>query len=442
MKRTTKIFTLFSLVMLFTLVFVPAAYAFDGRGGDRIIIGKDEIIDEDLYLGASEIIIEGTINGDLMAAGDNVIINGTVSGDVFAGGSTVTLNGSVGDDLFAAAAAVTLGPDAVVGDDVFSAAAGVEAQAGSQVGGTFLLGASQGLLAGSIAEDLKAGTNSLRLEGSIGGSAQVAVDNNETNIAPQLMVGDSDIRLPQIPGGLSFGEGAVIEGSLAVISPESVSVPASVTEDVTHSLPPYDAELVNEFQREATVSSPVIDAIRRLVALLLVGALIGWLMPGWIRRLSDTIQGRPLPSLGLGALNLVAAPLILLTLIGVVIMTGIVFAALSLGNLAAPIIITGLLLIGIAVMAFILSAAYLCQAAIAYIGGRWILSKFHLASEPHLMWSLLLGLLISGLVFAIPVAGWVIQLFVIFIGLGAILISVWESRKATPAASVVPVTEG
>jgi len=442
MKRTTKLFTLFTLLVLSTLVFVPAAYAFDGRGGDRIIIGKDEIINEDLYLGANEVIVDGTINGDLMAAGDNVIINGTITGDLFAAGSTVTINGSVGDDLFAAAGSVTLGPDAVITDDVFSAGAGVEAQAGSQVGGTFMLGAAQGLLSGSIAEDLFAGTNSLRLEGSVAGDARVSVDGTSQNFTPNFQFGDRSIRLPYIPAGLTFGDDAAISGSLEVTSPETPQVPSSVTVNVTHSLPPYDAEIAHEIRRDAQVTSPILNTIRRIVGLLLVGALLAWLVPGWLRRLSGTIQSRPLPSLGFGLLNFVAAPLIFFTLLGVIIVTGIVFAALSLGNLAAPIIVTGLLLLGLASMAYLLTIGYLAQAAMAYLGGRWIFSKVRPEWNGHVIWPLLLGLLIFGLLFAIPVAGSLLQFLVILAGLGAILISLWESRKAAPAVvAAAPAVE-
>jgi hypothetical protein len=107
MKPSTKLFTVLSLLVLTTLVFVPAALAFDGRSGDRIVIGKDEVINEDLYLGGTEIIVDGTINGDLMAAGQTITVNGKVTGDLYAAGNSVTVNGEVGDDLFAASAPKT-----------------------------------------------------------------------------------------------------------------------------------------------------------------------------------------------------------------------------------------------------------------------------------------------------------------------------------------------
>jgi hypothetical protein len=385
--------------------------------------------------------MDGTVNGDLMAAGESVIINGVVTGDLFVAGSRVTINGSVGDDLFAAGAAVTLGPDATIADDVFSAGASVEAQAGSEVGGTFQLAAAQGLLSGGILENLYSASSSLRLEGTIAGNADVAVDGDQGGFAPGFTIGPNNIRVPAIPSGLSFGDEANIAGSLEFTSPKSFNVPASVTEDVTHSLPTYDAELAREIRRDAVISSPILNAIRRLVSLLLVGALIGWALPGWLRRLSGTIQNRPLPSIGFGLLNFVAAPLILVTMLGVIILVGFVIGALSLGNLAAPIIIIALLLTGLAVMAYIVVIAYLCQAAIAYLTGRWILSKVRPEWNGHLLWPLLLGLLLTGLIFTIPVAGSLLQLMVIFAGLGAILISMWESRKVAPVTAEMTVVE-
>ncbi len=157
MKRSTRLLSIFSLLILASLVFAPAAQAFDGRSDDRIVIGKDEVINDDLYLAGSDIIIDGTVNGDLMAAGNTVVVNGSVTGDLWAAGRTVTVNGQVGDDLFAAAAAVTLGPDASIADDVFSSAASVETQPGSTIGGELMIGAFQGLVSGDVIENLPRG---------------------------------------------------------------------------------------------------------------------------------------------------------------------------------------------------------------------------------------------------------------------------------------------
>lgn len=107
-KRSLNVLII-SLVLLTSLVFVPTAYAFDGREGQTITIGKNEVIADDLYLTAQYIVVDGTIQGDLMVGAVDIVINGTVEGDLWATGSSLTLNGEVGDDVFFAGAAATFG---------------------------------------------------------------------------------------------------------------------------------------------------------------------------------------------------------------------------------------------------------------------------------------------------------------------------------------------
>ena len=68
------------------------------------------------------------------------------------------MNGEVGHDVIAAAGAVTMGRDARIAHNAYTAGASVENQAGSQIGGSLLIGAGQGLVSGQITNDLLAGT--------------------------------------------------------------------------------------------------------------------------------------------------------------------------------------------------------------------------------------------------------------------------------------------
>ena len=114
MKHKTRIVTLLSLFVLALLIFVPAASAFDNRGGEKVVVAKDEVINDDLFAGGNTVIVDGTINGDLIVGAETVIVNGKVTGNVIAAGSSVTVNGEVGHDVIAAGAAVTIGPDALI----------------------------------------------------------------------------------------------------------------------------------------------------------------------------------------------------------------------------------------------------------------------------------------------------------------------------------------
>jgi len=436
MKRSTRLLSIFSLLILASLVFTPAAQAFDGRSEDRIVIGKDEVINDDLYLAGSDIIIDGTVNGDVMAAGNTVVVNGSVTGDLWATGSSVTVNGEVGDDLFAAAAAVTLGPDARIADDVFSGAASVETQPGSSIGGDLMIGAFQGLVSGDVIENLRVGTNRLRLEGSVGGDAWVAVDAADQDYTPMPMwFGPDAPAMPSVPAGLTFGEDASIAGKLTYTSPAQVAIPSGVAAQVEHLLPPADEQVAKEVRRENGLGSWFLDSLRRLIALLVVGLLLARFLPAWILKPVAALRERPWPSLGVGFLTLVLVPFALLVALGVIVLAAIVVGALTLGGLLGAILGLGLSGLAFAAVLFTQLLGYLPQLIVAYLVGRWILQRLHPASAERIYWPLVLGVFILAVLFAIPFLGGLVEFIVLLFGLGAVALVVLR-RSPQPAAVI------
>jgi len=436
MKRSTRTLSIFSLLILASLVFAPAAQAFDGRSDDRIVIGKDEVIDDDLYLAGSDIIIDGTVNGDVMAAGNTVVINGSITGDLWAAGGSVTVNGQVGDDLFAAAAAVTLGPDAHIGDDVFSSGASVETQSGSSIGGELMIGAFQGLVAGDVIENLRVGANRLRLEGTVGGDAWVAVNAAEQDYTPMPMwFGPDAPAMPSVPAGLTFGEDASIAGKLTYTSPAQVAIPSGVASQVEHQLPPADEQVAREVRRENGLGSWFLDSLRRLISLLVVGLLLARFLPLWIQKPTEALRERPWASLGAGFLALIIVPFALLVALGVVITAAVLVGALTLGGLLGAILGLGLSGLGLAVTLFGLALAYLPQLIVAYLGGRWILQRLHSASAESIYWPVVLGVFILAALFAIPFLGALVEILVVLFGLGAIALVL---MRRNPQLAAIP----
>ena len=85
------------LVLLGLLVFglTGSAWAADFRGGDYIVIDADEVIDDDLFITANRVEVEGTVKGDLFVTGQEVVINGQVEGSLLVTGQTLDINGNV-----------------------------------------------------------------------------------------------------------------------------------------------------------------------------------------------------------------------------------------------------------------------------------------------------------------------------------------------------------
>ena len=84
--------------------------------------------------------------------------------------------------------------------------------------------------------------------------------------------------------------------------------------------------------------------------------------------------------------------------------------------------------------------SYLCQAIVAYLVGRWILSRIRPEWNSKIYAPLLIGLLILGLLIAVPVAGGLLQFLIVLAGLGAIVLVVFQGRPAPQTPAEVPAT--
>ncbi len=436
MNRKNILYTLVTVLVLAMFVMVPAAYAYDGRSGQTVTIGKDEVVNDDLYLGGTTVVVDGTVNGSLFAAGQTVIINGKVTGNVFAAGAGVTVNGEVGKSLIAAGQVVVLGSAAKVVDDMIAAGAGVDIRQGSAIGGSLLMAGAQGLVSSTITKDLVAGAGSLRLEGSIGRDARLSVGNGQNTYTPSYNYGPNAPAMPSVPAGLTFGADAHVARSFEYTSAAAVTVPGSVSSNVKYNLPPQDAQIAKEVAQRNTASTAVFDAIRRLVALLLVGLLFAWAAPRWITRPAETLKARWLPSLGVGLVGLVASPFAFLVSLGVVIVVAVIFGLLSLGSLTALTLLAGFPTIALVGAALFVVVGYLCQAIVAYLAGSWVLKQTRDEWNSNIFAPVLVGLLILGLLFAVPVAGGLLEFLVVLSGLGAIILMLLQ-----PKAPTAPIVE-
>lgn len=444
MKRifSLKSISLMLVVLLAAMLVVPAALAFDGRGGDRVVIAAGEVIEDDLYVGGTEVIIDGTIKGDLIAAGRNVIINGTVEGDVLAGAQSVEINGTVTDDVRMAGFAMSLGSEAVVGGDVVAAGYSLETRPGSVIESKLIYGGGQALLAGEISSDLLASVAALEIDGRIGGNVKVQVDAptdgdpmrfNPSTFSPELPT------VPSIASGLEIGESAQIEGDLDYTSPQEFSLPVGqISGQVAFTLAQVDQAL-EDVRPEVRINPAVtwtLDTLRNIVALVVIALLLAWLAPSWFKRPAEQLSAAPLPSLGWGFVTAFVFPIAFLTLLGVVIMVAIFLAALTLGNLSGAVFSVGtVLLITLAVLASLIGT-YLVKIVAGYFAGRWLLNRIKPSLAEHRVYPVLIGVFIIALVVAIPFVGWLFSLLITLFGLGALFLLTRDrlSGSRTPAA--------
>jgi cytoskeletal protein CcmA (bactofilin family) len=325
------------LAALIALFAAPLARAAEVRGGEDIVIGRGEVIEGDLYVAANSVTVDGTIKGDLVTVASQVTVNGTVEGDLLAAGQAIVINGVVRDDARIGGQAILLGPAAQVDGDLAVGGLSLENQSGSVVRGDLLIGAYQALLAGDIGRNINGGLNRMELRGAVGGDVDIGIGSDTDPSAVQFSPAGA-IPIPRVGPRLTVADSARIGGKLiyhssteATLNPSS-PIAGGVTFDPLPAQPPAQPVI------------PGLSYLQRFASLLLVGLLLLWLAPAWTRRLADTVEEKPLPSLGWGLVAFFAFIAAVLAVLVLMIALAVLLGWLTLGGLVGMTIVVGLLL--------------------------------------------------------------------------------------------------
>jgi TolB-like protein/class 3 adenylate cyclase/cytoskeletal protein CcmA (bactofilin family) len=148
------------------------------------------------------------------------------------------------------------------------------------------------------------------------------------------------------------------------------------------------------------------------IALVIVGLIINYFLPEpteeIVTRISDSIW----KNLGVGLVFLIATPLCIIVCIvtAIGIPVGIILAFLYITMIYTSRVFVGLWI------------------------GRKILGYFKKSFLTQFFWPFMTGAVIIGILLFIPVVGWILKLFFIFIGLGAMWQVFWKSAKPVKRA--------
>ncbi len=436
MKRALIIRS-FVVILLLAIISVlgSPAWAGETRTGDIITVPSGTIVDNNLYAAGNTVTIDGTIRGNLVAAAREVIINGTVEGNVYVGAQTLVINGKV-DDVVAGTQVLQLGPNAVVSRNITNFGYSFESKAGSTVQRDVLFFGGQALIAGNVERDVQGGMNGFELRGNIGRNVDLGVGGSSTGMGQYA---PASVSMPAVAGGLRLAEGAKIGGRLDYAAPQEASIGSGAvagpvtwkqtTNEGFKGFGGFDAISVGVEQFS------IVSQLQRFATLLLIGLLLIWLAPRWMDRLGDTIQARPLPTLGRGALGCLFWLLLLILIPIVTILLALLFGLMTLGGLAWMVGIVGFFSeIGI-IVAFVVFVTYIAQAIIGYVIGKWLLRRLQPTLAEGRVLPLVLGVLILVVLTAIPIIGGLIGLVAVLLGLGAL----WRWLRPTPPPAVTPV---
>ena len=416
---------LLAFALLSALLAIAPAWSKNVQAGKDVMIGAQEVIEDDVYLAGETVTIDGTVKGDAVVAGRSITINGTVEEDLIAAGQAVALNGTVGDDVRMAGEVLLLKESARVADDLIAAGFSLESKAGSIVAGNLKFAGAQALLAGTVEQNLDGAMGAMELRGTVDGNMKVWVGSSKPYQAPFRP--EPAIEIPEVPSGLTLTDSAKIGGQFtyksateAKISQEAQVAGGIVREEVEEWAEPTPS-----------LTEVIVNQLRRLVTLALVGWLLSWLVPGWTQSLAETVQARPLSSFGWGIVAFLAVGIMGMAIAMVTAILTAIFA-FTLQGLILPVIGLGLLAYLTLFIGFLIFSSYVPPIALSFLGGRWLLQKIKPDRSSGRFLPLFVGLVVLVILTGIPVLGGILNLIILFFGLGALWL--WGKARLSPVA--------
>jgi cytoskeletal protein CcmA (bactofilin family) len=439
-----------SLILIFGFGLVGTVQAFESQNDG--IIGADEVIDDDVFISAQSVTVDGTVNGILFASGSTVTINGTINGDLFTNaavveingvingnaalsGQTLTLNGLVEGSLFAVSASLKLSPTAEVGRNLYFAGFSLETEPGSAIGMDIAVASYQALLAGDVKQNISASVSAFEMNGNVGGDITIDVD------APPKGAGFPFSFFPGIPqaapSGLRISKEAMIGGQLKYTS--------SAEQSAGIKIMPAGGILFNQkINTQTATSQPnmivrfgqwLLARLRELVTLLALGGLALWLVPRAlnqaVRQVRQTWQAT-----GWGVVGIITGYLVIAISVILILVIGLLLSFVTLGGLSSAVFRIGFSILGLVFAVFTLLVSYGSKLVISSLAGRWIFHRMSPTYKGSTFFPLLVGVLIYVFLRGIPFFGILVSIVVTVIGMGAIFLAIQEWRTSQKAGSL------
>ncbi len=388
---------------------------------DRVVIEADEVIDDDLFVTANRIEMNGVIRGDLFATGEEVVINGSVEGSAFIAGQTLRLNGDVDGSLYSAGYAITLGQEASVGRNAFFGGFSFESENGSGVGRGVYIGGYQGIIGGQVADDVNFGGGALEVSGNVGGDVVGSVGDPDDSTTPPFMPNFPG-SVPAIGPGLRVDDDAVIEGR--------VDVEETPMTPVEQRRPSFAVRL----------GRTLLERAGEFVSLLIVGGLLLRFWPDSLRLPGAEIQEQPLPATGWGCLvSIVFAVGVPVVAIVILLIAGL-GGLLTFGQLFGDILGLGAASLGLLVTAFGIVVSFVTKAIVGFLAGRLLVDQFAPQMETGIrkdLVALVVGVLVYVVLRSIPLLGLLVGALATLAGLGAIYFVLRNRYMGRPPAAEI-----
>ncbi|MBU0512404.1 MAG: polymer-forming cytoskeletal protein [Chloroflexi bacterium] len=447
--KLIQITTIILMVMLtLTLGVTQTVYAFEND--DDGYIAADEVINDDLFISAEDVTIDGSINGNVFIAAQNAVINGNINGNLLINAASATVNGDVDGSIamagqiltvnnnvtgsiYFAGAGLILAPKSHIYRNVFFTGYSFELQEGAKIEVDFSGSGYQSTLFGIVGRNILIDMGALEINSVVGGdvTAKVSAPGQIPDYwwLQEWASAFSDAPIPDtISPGLRISESANIGGGLSYVS--SVEQAESIRSEPRGGVNYEESVSVEHIDLQITPQMWLIGRVRELLTILAIGGLLLWKLNDPLQKASANLKSRPLPSLWWGFVIFILGNTLALVLFLTIIFLGVLLAIVTLGGLAGAVFGIGFTSLGLAFAIFILVVFVVTKVVVACQLGSLVL-RLVIKNQTENRWlTLVVGVVIYVVLRVIPVVGMFVSTLAMLFGLGAIWLIVWDKKKA------------
>jgi len=376
----------FFLLVLIPLIFLKTSVsAFDMRGGEHIVIGEQEVIDGTLFVGGTNVEINGHIQGDVICAGQKVTVNAVVDGDVICAGQMININGDVLGNV--RIAGQTLNINGTVERNVTAAGQDITLGTESTIGSDVMFVGQGATVNGIVGRDIGGATQNLIINGQINRS--VTAQAEMVNVGPT----------------------AIIKGNFLYTSGKQANIdPKAIISGTTKFTQEEKMEKANKQEKKPIPWVQKWFSMGRIVSIFfytILALVLMTLFPTLGQRIIHVMEVHPMRSTGIGIISIIVVPVLIISFV--------------------------LTIIGIPV-SLILAAGYVVilyvgRMCVGYVIGKRILRQGMPKGTISRIWSAVIGIPLVLILFGMPYIGWVISFILTMWGLGGILLSFAQKKK-------------
>ncbi len=379
------------------------------RSGKDIHITNLHRIEDDIYIGCENLTVDGTIIGDLSVGCYNVELTGVVSGSANLAGRVLNHSGRIEGSLRAACERLTI--NGSIGHSLLGFCSEMSMNKGAV-----------------IERDVAVVGNNMHFDGIIKGNVDCAA---ATARISGLIEGDVTVEA----AGVTVAPSAIIRGNLVYVSEDSTSLKilegGTVVGDVTWRLPEQSEE-------EPNIAAQIAVEVSGVLAAFLFGIIVVRLFRPYAEEAVHQLFSRASVSFASGLLGI--AVLILCILVLAVSLITMLIGTLLLGEGhtfgGSFVLILSTVMIPISSFASVTGGVmlYSGKIVVGFVLGYMIMRMGNKGVRSLKAMSLLIGLAILSVVYAIPYAGAWLFWLVAITGAGAIILGIKNCRKESGAA--------